>query len=65
MEELTDKNQSAKLSIFKKFRNIIIAAVIVSTITILSFTYIAVENRTEKIWTYQWLYVSLTRFWMV
>ena len=54
MEELTDKNQSAKLSIFKKFRNIIIAAVIVSTITILSFTYIAVENRTEKIWTYQW-----------
>ncbi|KAK8803445.1 hypothetical protein WA158_001139 [Blastocystis sp. Blastoise] len=54
MEELTDKNQTAKLSIFKKFRNIIIVAVIVSTVTILAFTYIAVENKTEQIWTYQW-----------
>lgn len=56
LQELEDKKQTAKLSIFLKFRNLIIVALIVSSIYTIIFGYLFIDESIEIDWKYQWFY---------
>lgn len=56
LQELEDKKQTAKLSIFLKFRNLIIVALIVSSIYTIIFGYLFIDESVEIDWKYQWFY---------
>ena len=56
LQELEDKKQTAKLSIFLKFRNLIIVALIVSSIYTIIFGYLFIDESIAIDWKYQWFY---------
>ena len=55
MDELTEKKQMAKLDIFTRLRNLLVASVILATLTLILFSYIVVNDYAHHIWRYQWL----------
>ena len=55
MHELTEKKQMAKLDIFTRLRNLLVASVILATLTLILFSYIVVNDYAHHIWRYQWL----------
>ena len=54
MDELTEKKQMAKLDIFTRLRNLLVASVILATLTLILFSYIVVNDYAHHIWRYQW-----------
>ncbi|KAK8790976.1 hypothetical protein WA158_005607 [Blastocystis sp. Blastoise] len=56
LQELEDKKQSAKLEMFLKFRNLVIAALIVSSVYTVIFGYIFIDESIEIDWRYQWFF---------
>ena len=55
MDELTEKRQDAKLEIFTKLRNLLLVSVVISTVTLLLFSYIVLKDLSHSLWRYQWI----------
>ena len=55
MDELTEKKQQAKLDIFTKLRNLLVASVVVATSTLIVFSYIILSDKAHATWKFQWL----------
>lgn len=55
MDELTEKKQQAKLDIFTKLRNLLVASVVVATSTLIVFSYIILSDKAYATWKFQWL----------
>ena len=56
IQELEDKKQTGKLDVFISLRNMIIVAVIISTIYNIAFSYLIVEKKVDSLWKYQWFF---------
>ena len=56
IQELEDKKQTGKLDVFLSLRNMIIVAVIISTIYNIAFSYLIVEKKVDTLWKYQWFF---------
>lgn len=56
MDTMKQNKQNAKLAIFMKLHTLLLISVIVSTLTLLCFSYlIKREDLAGKLWKYQWL----------
>ena len=56
IQELEDKKQTGKLDVFISLRNIIIVAVIVSTLYNVLFSYLIMFKKIDSLWKYQWFF---------
>ena len=56
IQDLEDKNQTSKLSVFLSLRNMIIVVVVVSTLYNMAFSYLIVHQALEKYWRWQWFF---------
>ena len=56
IDELSDKKQTSKLTIFVSLRNIIVIVIILATAYNLSFSYLIVHKVLDSIWKYQWFF---------
>ena len=56
IQELEEKKQTGKLDVFISLRNMIIVAVIISTLYNIVFSYLIVEKKVEDLWKYQWYF---------
>ena len=55
MDELIEKKQEAKLTIFTKLRNLLIVSVIIATTTLILFSIIVLRDDHHQMWKFQWL----------
>ena len=55
MDTLVEKKQERKLQIYKKLRLLFIVSVILATVTLVSFSYIVLNDLSSHMWKYQWL----------
>ena len=55
MDELIEKKQEAKLSIYTKLRNLLIVSVIIATTTLILFSIIVLRDDHHQMWKFQWL----------
>ena len=58
MDNLKQNKQNQKLSVFTRLYSLLLISVVVSTLTLLCFSYIVNNAGDKPIWKYQWLYVS-------
>ena len=56
IDELSDKKQTSKMTIFVSLRNIIVIVIILATAYNLSFSYLIVHKVLDSIWKYQWFF---------
>ena len=56
IQELEDKKQTGKLDVFISLRNMIIVAVIISTLYNIVFSYLILQKKVEDLWKYQWFF---------
>ena len=56
IQELEDKKQTGKLDVFLSLRNMIIVAVIVSTLYNVGFSYLIIEKKIDSLWKFQWFF---------
>lgn len=56
IEDLKEKQQTSKLEIFLKLRNIIIVMVIFSTLYNGLFSYLIAKKALDTFWKYQWFF---------
>ena len=56
IQDLQDKKQEGKLSVFNSLRNMIIVAVILSTVYNVAFSYLIMEKKVDSLWKYQWFF---------
>lgn len=59
IDDLQQNKQNAKLAVFKRLYGLLMTSVIVSTLTLVFFSYVVKHADKRPIWKYQWLYVSL------
>lgn len=58
IDDLQQNKQNAKLAVFRRLYLLLMASVIVSTLTLVLFSYLVKHADNLPIWKYQWLYVS-------
>ena len=58
IDDLQQNKQNAKLAVFKRLYLLLMTSVIVSTLTLVLFSYLVKYSKDLPIWKYQWLYVS-------
>lgn len=56
IQDLEDKKQTGKLGVFMSLRNMIIVAVIISTVYNVAFSYLIMEKKVDSLWKYQWFF---------
>ena len=56
IEELANRKQTGKLQVFTQLRNVIITAVILSTIYNIFFSYVIIKEIINSWWKYQWFF---------
>ena len=56
IEELENRKQTGKLQVFTQLRNVIITAVILSTIYNIIFSYVIIKEIINSWWKYQWFF---------
>ena len=56
IEELSEKQQTSKLKIFIRLRNVIVLVVVLATAYNLVFSYLIVYKVLDSIWKYQWFF---------
>ena len=55
MEELKQNQQNAKLAVFTRHYTLLLASVVVSTLTLVAFSYFVSHEESGTMWKYQWL----------
>lgn len=55
MEELKHNQQNAKLAVFTRLYSLLLASVVISTLTLVAFSYIVSHEESGTMWKYQWL----------
>ena len=55
MDVMKQNKQHSKLAIFKKLYSLLLISVIVSTLTLLLFSYLIKKEDISTLWKYQWL----------
>ena len=55
MDVMKQNKQHSKLAIFKKLYSLFLMSVIVSTLTLLLFSYLIKKEDISVLWKYQWL----------
>ena len=59
IDDLQQNKQNAKLAVFRRLYLLLMASVVVSTLTLVLFSYLVKHAGNLPIWKYQWLYVFL------
>ena len=59
IDDLRQNKQNAKLAVFRRLYLLLMASVVVSTLTLVLFSYVVKYAGSLPIWKYQWLYVFL------
>ena len=59
IDDLQQNKQNAKLAVFRRLYLLLMASVVVSTLTLVLFSYLVKHADSLPIWKYQWLYVFL------
>ena len=59
IDDLQQNKQNAKLAVFRRLYLLLMASVVVSTLTLVLFSYLVKHAGSLPIWKYQWLYVFL------
>ena len=57
MDDLKQNKQNAKLAVFKRLYALLLLSVLISTVTLIGFSYIVNHANNKPIWQYQWLQV--------
>lgn len=55
MEELKQNQQNAKLAVFTRLYTLLLVSVVVSTLTLVVFSYFVSHEESGTMWKYQWL----------
>ena len=55
MDDLKQNKQNAKLAVFKRLYTLLLLSVLISTVTLIGFSYIVNHANNKPIWQYQWL----------
>ena len=58
IDDLQQNKQNAKLAVFKRLYVLLMVSVLVSTLTLVLFSYVVKNAGSFPIWKYQWLYVA-------
>ena len=56
IQELEERKQTGKLDVFISLRNMIIVAVIISTVYNVVFSYLILVKKIDLMWKYQWFF---------
>ena len=59
IDDLQQNKQNAKLAVFRRLYLLLMASVVVSTLTLVLFSYLVKHAGSLPIWKYQGLYVFL------
>ena len=55
MDTLKQNKQNAKLAVFMRLYTLLLLSVVVSTITLVAFSYFVSHEENTMMWKYQWL----------
>ena len=59
IDDLQQNKQNAKLAVFRRLYLLLMASVVVSTLTLVLFSYLVKHAGSLPKWKYQWLYVFI------